>query len=597
MALPQTELFEDQFPLIRSCPALNEIRLAQDIKDLRIEVKGGTVLHADRIILAARVPSLRTALSGPLGEDNSVLRWPTVPLNLATTFIQYVYTGQVEMTQSNARGMVTLAKMVKLPDLVNWGVAFMVRGLNLESLPAIWDLARTLNVEVLAEKCVDLMKEKFEQFVQTDLFVSLPAETVLTLLRSDDISVESEEQVIAAITRWVDAGGAADDEKLRVHAPAMLKEVQWQLTSVQCRSRLLDSYPKLRKSPECLCLMLQVEHWISAAEKDKPLRPFNIRPRVRQTYFFLFGVDKGQERYSVLRVDAHLQRAERVADMKGRRYASYSVVGESIFVVGGCNPRRADVDEFLVREGRWRERTPLAVARWAHAAAVMKVPATAAAAGEKTLIGVFGGWGGDGRLSSCELYDVSQDRWHKLPDLPEKRSGPAAACLPRDSRVFLFGGYDFSSALSSVVFCHLRADWQGHATSADFWKPAAPMRTARDAPAATPFRGAILVAGGHDGQRNLNAVEMFSLPDACKPLGQWTELAGMEQPRCLFTLLSAANAVFALGNEDEPKNTAETLTAPGGSTDVDNDLSSWVWSSMSTMETLEWIVGAASIRM
>nr|VZI48851.1 unnamed protein product [Spirometra erinaceieuropaei] len=470
--------------------------------------------------------------------------------------------------------------------------------LDVDSLPATWDFARTLNVEVLAEKCIGLMKEQFEHFIQTDLFVSLPAETVLTLLRSDGISVESEEQVIAAISRWVGAGGAADDEKLRVHAPAMLKEVQWQLTSVQCRSRLLDSYPTLRKSSECLCLMLQVEQWIGAAEKDKPPRPFNIRPRLSQT-FFVFGKDKGQDRYSVLRVDAHLRRAERVADMKGpRSHASYSVVGESIFVVGGCNPGRADVDEFLVGEGRWRKRTPLTFARWEHAAAVTKVPAIAAAAEEKTLIGVFGGWGGDARLSSCELYDVSQDRWHKSPDLPEKRSSSAAACLPGDSRVFVFGGYDDSySPLASVVFCHLRADWQGQGTPTEFWQPAAPMRIARRALAATPFRGAILVAGGHDGQMNLNVVEMFSLPDTCKPLGQWTELAGMKQPRRYFTLLTSAKALFALGNDDAPKNTVETLTAPGGSTDSDNDLASWVWSSMNPVETLEWIVGAASIRM
>nr|VZI38459.1 unnamed protein product [Spirometra erinaceieuropaei] len=445
------------------------------------------------------------------------------------------------------------------------------------------------------------MKEQFEHFIQTDLFVSLPAETVLTLLRSDDISVESEEQVIWAIARWVDADGVADDEKLRVYAPAMLKEVQWQLTSVQCRSRLLDSYPILRKSPECLCLMLQVEQWIGAAEKDKPPRPFNIRPRLCQT-LFVFGKDKGQNRYSVLRVDAHLRRAERIADMKGpRSYASYSVVGESIFVVGGgCNPVRADVDEFLAREGRWRERTPLAFARWEHAAAVINVPATAAAAAaaadEKTLIGVFDGWGRDARLSSCELYDVSQDRWHKLPDLPEKRSSSAAACLPGDSQVFVFGGCDDSSSpLASVVFCHLRADWQGQGTPTEFWQPAAPMRIARRGLAATPFRGAIMVAGGYDGQRTLNVVEMFSLPDASIPLGQWTTLAGMKQPRWYFTLLTSAKALFALGNDSAPKNTVETLTAPGGSTDSDNDLASWVWSSMNPVETLECIVGAASI--
>nr|VZI22547.1 unnamed protein product [Spirometra erinaceieuropaei] len=51
VALRGAEVFEDEFPLIRSCPALNEIRLA--------EVKDRTELHANRIILAARIPSLR----------------------------------------------------------------------------------------------------------------------------------------------------------------------------------------------------------------------------------------------------------------------------------------------------------------------------------------------------------------------------------------------------------------------------------------------------------------------------------------------------------------------------------------------------------
>nr|VZI32264.1 unnamed protein product [Spirometra erinaceieuropaei] len=229
----------------------------------------------------------------------------------------------------------------------------------------------------------------------------------------------------------------------------------------------------------------------------------------------------------------------------GRADASYSAVAESIFVVGGSASCERRVDEFLVREGRWRDRAPLAVGRWGHAAAVVKVP-TAAADGEETLIDDFGGWD---PISSCEIYDVRQDRWHKLPDLPEARGGPAAACLPGDSRVFLFGGRDERfTALASVVFCHLRADWRWRRRrEANFWRPAAPMRTARWGLAATAFRGAILVAGGWD-DRTLNTVEMFTPPDAGSPLGQWTELAHMQQPRSDFTLLTSANAVFALGN-------------------------------------------------
>ncbi|BHF70849.1 hypothetical protein SprV_0401390200 [Sparganum proliferum] len=598
MALPRAEVFEDQFPLFRSCPALNEIRLAEEIKDLTIEVKDRVELHANRIILAARIPSLRATLSGPLGEANSVLRWPTMPLSLATTFLQYVYTGRVEIREDNVRGLVTLARMLELPHLVDWGVAFMARGLTLENLSDILDFAKSLNVEALTQKCIGLMRAQFEDFVQTDLFVRLPAQTLLSVLQSEDLSVSSEEQVIAAIARWVDAGAclADDDERLQLHAPAMLKEVQWHQTTVECRDRLLESHPTFEKSRECLYLMFQILNWVGAADKEKRPCPFNIRPRVRQPFFgadkdrtiFLFGKDR-QDRWSVQRWNPHLQQAERVADTKAvRECASYSVVGESLFVVGGgygASTRR--VDEFLVREGCWRERAPLAVGRAWHAAAV--------ADGEETLIGVFGG---SPCRTSCEVYEVRQDRWHKLPDLPEARFGPAAACLPGDSRVFLFGGWDDrNTPHASVVFCHLRADWRRRlrqgATSADFWQEAAPMRTARYRHAATAFRGVILVAGGV-GEKT---VEMFRPPDASSPLGQWTELAHMQQPRCGFTLLASANAVFALGDGGLLNKTVEAFTAPGGSADRDNDLTAWVWSSKNPVESLSEIHGAASIHI
>ncbi|VDL88426.1 unnamed protein product, partial [Schistocephalus solidus] len=106
---------------------------------------------------------------------------------------------------------------------------------------------------------------------------------------------------------------------------------------------------------------------------------------------------------------------------------------------------------------------------------------------------------------------MNPNRWFNLPAMREKRLGPAAACLPGDSRVFVFGGWD-DSCLDSVEFCLLEADWEEatvtSARTADFWQAAAPMRTARYAPAATPFRGRIIVAGGFDdGKGSLNVVE------------------------------------------------------------------------------------------
>nr|VZI48610.1 unnamed protein product [Spirometra erinaceieuropaei] len=545
MALADVEVFEDAFPLIRSCPTLNEIRTSGELKELVIEVKHGTILNAHRIILAARIPSLRAALSGALGKDNSVLKWPTVPLSLANSLLQYVYTGQLEVTQANAMGIVMFAKMMRLSDLENWGVQFMSNRVNLENLASTWGFAKSMRMGSLMETCINLMQAQFRSFVSSDLFIRLPADTVLALLRNDNLSVDSEEAVFEAISSWVGAGDKdCDNERLRLHAPEMLKEVRWCQTTLQFRNRLVDSHPIFQDSNSCLRLMALVEQWISNADKDKPPCPFNRRWRPPQM-IFVFGKDKDQDRWSVLRFDPQMEKEERIADMQKREWASYSVVGESIFVVGGNTVQgrfSTSVEEFLVAERRWRKRASLAVGRDGHAAAVVTE------AGGETLIGVFGGYGNGGYLSSCEVYEVGRDRWFKLPDMQEKRNATAAACLPGDSRIFVFGG---SSPLASVEFCHLRADWRERATSSDFWQPAAPMRTARSALAATHFRGKIIVAGGYGvGGKSLNVVEMFTPPDARCPQGQWTELTGMKEPRAFFALLTSTDdAIFALGND------------------------------------------------
>ncbi|BHF85449.1 hypothetical protein SprV_1002861400 [Sparganum proliferum] len=585
----------DELCTQRNFPTCNCAAISFKPTGLSEAVKHGATLNAHRIILAARIPSLRAALSGALGKDNSVLKWPTVPLNLANSLIQYVYTGQLEVTQTNAMAVVMFAKMMKLSELENWGVQFMATRVNLENLATTWDFARSSNMGPLMETCISLMQAQFMNFISTDLFLRLPADTVLTLLRNDHLSVDSEEAVFEAISSWVGAGDKeCDNQRLKLHAPEMLREVRWCQTTLQFRNRLVDTHPMLQDSKSCLRFMALVEQWMWYADKDKPPCPFNRRRRTPPTIFFVFGNDKGQDRWSVLRFYPQLEREERIADMDWREWASYSLVGESIFVVGGDTAQQEDstsVEEFLVAERRWRKRASLAVGRSQHAAAVLT------GAGGEALIGVFGGWGNDESLSSCEVYEVSRDRWFKLPDLREKRDATAAACLPGDSRIFVFGGYN-GPCLASVEFCQLRADWRERATSSDFWQPAAPMRTARSGLAATHFRGKIIVAGGSDGSDRLNVVEMFTPPDARCPQGQWTELAGMKEPRSYFALLTSTDdAIFALGCWNGSGNTVETFTAPGGSADVSNDLTAWSWSSKKPLQTLARIAGAASIRL
>nr|VZI06897.1 unnamed protein product [Spirometra erinaceieuropaei] len=84
-------------------------------------------------------------------------------------------------------------------------------------------------------------------------------------------NIPSQEAVVETIARWAGAGG----EKLKVHAPEMLKEVQWHLTIVQCADHLMENYPAFKTSPEFPYLRFHIANWIVAADKDRMPCPFN----------------------------------------------------------------------------------------------------------------------------------------------------------------------------------------------------------------------------------------------------------------------------------------------------------------------------------
>jgi hypothetical protein len=61
---------------------------------------------------------------------------------------------------------------------------------------------------------------------------------------------------------------------------------------------------------------------------------------------------------------------------------------------------------------------------------------------------VVGGWDGDSRLKSAEMYDTSAGQWRALPDMSVARNGCAAVCI--EGNVYVVGGSDGGTKQSSV---------------------------------------------------------------------------------------------------------------------------------------------------
>lgn len=114
--------------------------------------------------------------------------------------------------------------------------------------------------------------------------------------------------------------------------------------------------------------------------------------------------------------------------------ATLAEVDGKIYAFGGTSRRK----EAYVRDG--------ATDTWSRVADVPggREFATTAVAPDGTIY-LFGGRDAIGTLARVDMYDPATDRWLSKADLPSVNRGPAATVV--GGRVYLFGGYDYQTAV------------------------------------------------------------------------------------------------------------------------------------------------------
>ncbi|XP_005375290.1 PREDICTED: kelch-like protein 12 isoform X2 [Chinchilla lanigera] len=168
----------------------------------------------------------------------------------------------------------------------------------------------------------------------------------------------------------------------------------------------------------------------------------------------------------------------------------------------------------------------------------MQGPRTRARLGANEVLLVVGGFGSQqSPIDVVEKYDPKTQEWSFLPSITRKRRYVASVSL--HDRIYVIGGYDGRSRLSSVECLDYTADEDG------VWYSVAPMNVRRGLAGATTLGDMIYVSGGFDGSRRHTSMERYD-PN----IDQWSMLGDMQTAREGAGLVVASGVIYCLGGYD-----------------------------------------------
>lgn len=170
----------DEESTIISC-----LRLAFDdpsTSDLTIQVEGKPI-HVHKAILKIRCQYFRTMLQEPWAENNqSVIEHEQFSYVVYKAFLNYLYTGDVDLPAENALELLDLANAYFENQLKKRCIQIIKQGITVLNVAFLYSTAIENNAQELEEFCFKFALNHMAAVVQSENFAKLDEKTVKTFI-------------------------------------------------------------------------------------------------------------------------------------------------------------------------------------------------------------------------------------------------------------------------------------------------------------------------------------------------------------------------------------------------------------------------------
>ncbi|XP_023029645.2 kelch protein [Leptinotarsa decemlineata] len=489
-------------------------------------------IPAHKMVLAACSPYFFAMFSSfeESRQDRIVLQ--EVDHQALSLLVEYVYTSEVHVTEENVQVLLPAANLLQLTDVRDACCDFLQAQLhptNCLGIRAFADLHGCLDLLSHAESYIEL---HFPEVVECEEFLTLSQLQVSKLIRSDRLTVPSEEKVFECVIAWVQH----DLENRQKHLSSLMEHVRLPLMSQEYLVQHVEEEPLLKADLQCKDYLIEaLKYHLLKGDTKTSFRTPRTKPRQPVGLPKVLLVVGGQAPKAIRSVECYDFKEERwfqVAEMPTRRCrAGLAVMGGKVYAVGGFNGslRVKTVDVYDASSDVWTSCDSMEARRSTLGVAVLN-----------NCIYAVGGFDGSTGLNTAEMFDTQTCKWKTISAMSTRRSSVGVGVLY--GQLYAVGGYDGASrqCLSSV---------ECYTPETDSWTSVPDMCSRRSGAGVGVLDGILYAVGGHDGPLVRKSVEAY---DPAK--SKWTPVSEMALCRRNAGVVAISGLLYVVGGDDGTSN-------------------------------------------
>ncbi len=461
---------------------------SEKLSDVMLMAEGQSI-PCHKFLLAAASEYFYKFAVGTKRDNPNLLEIPGISFNALKVIVNYIYTGNVNVTAENARDVIPGFKMTQLKSAYDICEKFALDTVNPGNCIGVYSMATENDVQKLSAKALDVMVSNFTEVVSGREFLTMSENDVADYIQNENLKIPNEDPVFAAVVFWV----RHQPQDRESSFSRLIKHVSLRYCSPHYLRQVVTKEPFMDNHE---CQKLLVVAFVDKTSDDAyglQLRNSSNHPNAaaRKAYErtrTLLTIGGNSEPGNVTRTDIW-----RLGECRWRVMEKCSipvpvwcfsacVVQEGILVTGGCN----DDDNKPVSQCwllststyQWSPLPDLNTSRARHASVCV--------GGQPYVIA---GEGSDGEdISSLECLQRYSTKWESLSDLPKALQHVMVASY--GECIYVFGGRQGDSTNSQSVFVY--------GTNSRAWQTLADMPQVCDFGSAVVRKDRIYVIGGFD---------------------------------------------------------------------------------------------------